>query len=192
MGSSPFVPVNVHAILNDFEQKAIAPYNRRISSAESRSMKETDIFHFRRLHEHLATSGLPGREQLGMLARWGYQLVINLLPCDNPQAIADEAGILHRQHIRYVSVEVDFMHPTEDDYRKFKEALQSRAEKEKTLIHCAANFRASLFYARYARECLNWTRDQALESIHSLWKPEDHPQWKDFFEKTVFHETRPD
>ena len=51
---------------------------------------------------------------------------------------------------------------------------------DRTLIHCAANFRVTAFYSLYAMKHLDWTAAQASEKTTS--KP--HPNIPRFIENT--------
>jgi hypothetical protein len=53
---------------------------------------------------------------------------------------------------------------------------------DKQLIHCAANFRVTAFYALYAMKHLGWTEAQAEEFRASIWKGSDYPIWEKFID----------
>ena len=80
------------------------------------------------------------------------------------------------QGIEYQYLPVDFANPTLADYRQFCQLMQ-RAGERKLLIHCAANYRVSAFYSRYAIESGLWSQAQADEFMRSVWQPEEYPPW---------------
>ena len=55
---------------------------------------------------------------------------------------------------------------------------------DKTLIHCAANFRVTAFYSLYAMKHLGWTQSRAEEFRASIWKGSDFPAWEAFIRRT--------
>ena len=51
------------------------------------------------------------------------------------------------------------------------------------LIHCAANYRVSAFYSRYAIDTGRWSQAQADEFMVSVWQPDEHPPWPRWLEQ---------
>ena len=142
-------------------------------------MAVSDAYNFRQIDDRLSTAGVLGETQLHELAAEGYQAVINLLPEDSPYAIAAERGIVESQGLGYAYIPVDFAQPTDSDYRKFATAMQAAADK-KLMVHCAANYRVSAFYAIYAVEHLDWSPGHAWDFIGATWNIEEHPVWEAF------------
>lgn len=133
-------------------------------------------YNFKIIDAQTTSSGAINTEQLHALGGQNYQVVINLLPNDNRDATANEQKIVEQQGIDYVYIPVDFTNPKEDDYQQFANAM-TKHHAQKTHIHCAANYRASAFYAIYAHQHLGWTVTEAKQHIESLWQPREHPQW---------------
>ena len=136
-------------------------------------------YNFRVVSDQLTTSGVVGSNRLKGLADEGYSLVINLLPDDNEHAVADEKSVVEAQGVEYVYIPVDFFNPTQQEYKLFSTALD-RAINQKVHIHCAANFRVSGFYARYALERGLWTAAEADAFVRELWNPDRFPCWVAF------------
>lgn len=139
-------------------------------------MSIEQAYNFKVIDLKTTSSGVISAEQLQQLSNLNYQWVINLLPSDSEYATADEQQLVEDQKIAYRHIPVDFAKPTGTDYEKFSLAMQQAGGK-KTHIHCAANYRASAFFAIYAYQNLNWTTAQAKEHIESLWQPADYPNW---------------
>ncbi|MBM3659043.1 MAG: hypothetical protein FJW95_06005 [Actinobacteria bacterium] len=136
-------------------------------------------FNFRRIDARLTTSGLLSPEQLASLGGEGYEAVVDLLPAGDDWAVADEPRIVRDQGIEYVAIPVDFAAPTHDDLERFygvMDALQGRTVH----VHCAANYRVSVFYGLYALARGQWTREQADALVHGLWDPGEYPAWASF------------
>lgn len=142
-------------------------------------MSVSDAFNFRQADELVSTAGLLGEDQLRMLGPEGYEAVVNLLPHDSEYAVAGETGLVEAQGIAYIYIPVDFSAPRESDYRQFSDALSSLAGR-KLLVHCAANYRVSAFYALYAHERLGWPESRARDFIASVWNLDEHPVWETF------------
>ena len=51
---------------------------------------------------------------------------------------------------------------------------------ERTLIHCAANFRVTAFYSLYAQKHLGWSEGQAEALRARIWAGSDYPVWEAF------------
>ena len=54
---------------------------------------------------------------------------------------------------------------------------------EKTLIHCAANYRASVFTGLYLLSANKVNENEMHQLIGKIWHPD--PVWKQFIEKAV-------
>ena len=138
-------------------------------------------YHFRQNTDLITSSGAMAIECLNQLASLDYQVVINLLPDTDRRAIQNEKHIVESQHIAYFFIPVDFSKPQESDYQEFYGILTSNPLK-KMHIHCAANYRASVFYAVYAFESQLWSKYQAESFIIDIWQPQQHLPWLDFLQ----------
>jgi protein tyrosine phosphatase (PTP) superfamily phosphohydrolase (DUF442 family) len=141
-----------------------------------------DVFNYKKISATVITSGLANEEQLAALAAQGFNVVINLLPHDSEYAITNEQEIIEQQGLLYHSIPVDFGEPGEEDFKVFSSLLDS-IDKQKTLIHCAANYRVSVFYALYGYKKLGWAEQQADDLILSIWNPQQHSPWPEFIKK---------
>jgi len=144
-------------------------------------MSVEQAFNFCRVNERIATAGIPTREQLAQLGSAGVEAVINLLPDSSEYAIEGEREIVEKQGLAYSHIPVNFAAPTEADFASFRRLMQENQGKS-LFIHCAANYRVSAFYARFAVETGQWSQDQASEFISSIWSPADFPPWPTFLE----------
>ncbi len=133
-------------------------------------------YNFRRVNERVATAGRVEPEQLAQLAAAGVEVVINLLPQDSRYAVPDEREIVEGQGVEYLYLPVDFADPTVADYERFRE-LMALAGERSLLLHCAANYRVSAFYSRYAIETGDWTVARGDAFMRDIWQPEEHPPW---------------
>lgn len=141
-------------------------------------------YNFRAVSDTVATAGRVEPEQLAELGAAGFQVVISLLPDSSQYAVADEQQIVEGQGIAYQYLPVDFAAPTQEDYRQFCQLMQQVGTR-KVLIHCAANYRVSAFYSRYAIAAGLWSVAQADEFMLSVWQPEEHPPWPRWLEEVL-------
>jgi uncharacterized protein (TIGR01244 family) len=141
-------------------------------------MSTTDIYNYRRVNERLVTAGQPTPEQLKSAAEDGFRTVINLATRKSDNALADEAGLVQELGLVYHHIPVEWDNPTVSDWAAFEQAL--RAAPGKTLVHCAANFRATAFYGLYALKNLGWSEAQFETFRGSIWQGSDYPIWEKF------------
>lgn len=145
-------------------------------------MSTQDIYNYLKVNNHLSTGGQPTDEQLKAAADEGFTVVINLATSDSRTALADEAGVVKSLGLVYHHIPVDWAAPQDSDFEAFDQALQSVAD-DRTLVHCAANFRVTAFYSLYALKHLGWSAAQAAEFRTTIWQGGDYPVWASFIER---------
>jgi len=145
-------------------------------------MSVEQAYNYRRVSDTIHTAGVVSEEQLRALQQEGFTAVINLLPADSKYAVDAERDIVQRQGLAYRQIPVDFSAPRASDYRTFETAMRELAGAT-LLIHCAANYRASAFYAIYAHRNLGWSAARAQAFIRELWNPREHPPWDSFVDE---------
>jgi protein tyrosine phosphatase (PTP) superfamily phosphohydrolase (DUF442 family) len=150
------------------------------SPEEERAVTQT-IYNYRKVDDQYITAGQPREEQLRAAAAEGFEHVINLAPTSSRNALPDEAGLVRSLGMGYDYIPVDWEKPTEADFAAFERAMGAAGER-KTIVHCAANFRASAFYSLYAMKHLGWSAERAEEFRASIWKGSDYPVWEAFIE----------
>ncbi len=133
-------------------------------------------YNYRAVSDRVLTAGRVEPEQLAGLAAEGVEVVINLLPEASDYAVKNERSLVEGQGIEYLYLPVDFADPTPADYAQFRQ-MMSAAGDRKLLIHCAANYRVSAFYSRYAIETGRWSAAEADAFMLSIWQPAEHPPW---------------
>jgi protein tyrosine phosphatase (PTP) superfamily phosphohydrolase (DUF442 family) len=142
-------------------------------------MSTEAIYNFRKVNERVSTGGQPTEDQLRSAAAEGFTVVINLATINPRYSLADEAGLVRSLGMAYHHIPVEWEHPQESDFDAF-EGLFKKLSAEKTLIHCAANFRVTAFYSLYAMKNLGWSASRAEEFRNSIWAGSDEPVWEDF------------
>jgi uncharacterized protein (TIGR01244 family) len=140
-------------------------------------MSTQDIYNFRRVDDQVITGGQPTATQLADAAAEGITTVINL--ATTSRALPDEAGVVQQLGMTYHHIPVDWENPKTSDFRAFETVMQAVGD-EKTLVHCAANFRVTAFYSLYAQKHLGWSGAQAEQFRASIWQGSDYPIWEKF------------
>jgi protein tyrosine phosphatase (PTP) superfamily phosphohydrolase (DUF442 family) len=152
-------------------------------------MSASDIYNYRKVSDLLATAGQPTEDQLRSAAAEGFKIIINLATINPRYSLPDEEGLVRSLGMAYHHIPVDWQNPRESDVVAFEQLMQSLPQ-EKTLIHCAANFRVTAFYSLYARKRLGWTATQADQFRASIWAGSDYPVWEDFIGRIEAELTR--
>lgn len=142
-------------------------------------MSTEDIYNYRKVNDQTCTGGQPSEEQLRSAAAEGFKSIINLATIEPRYSLDDEEGLVHSLGMTYHHIPVEWENPQESDFAAFEAALQE-SSTDKTLIHCAANFRVTAFYGLYAMKHLNWTEAQADEFRAPIWAGSDYPIWEKF------------
>jgi protein tyrosine phosphatase (PTP) superfamily phosphohydrolase (DUF442 family) len=153
------------------------------TAATAQEMGTQAIYNYRKVDERNATGGQPTEDQLKAAAAEGYETVINLATIDARYSLKDEGASAAALGMKYHHIPVPWDSPSEADFAAFEKAMQSAGEG-KTLVHCAANFRATAFYSLYAMKHLGWSRTRAEEFRASIWRGSDFPVWEDFIRRT--------
>lgn len=142
-------------------------------------MSTQDIRNYRKVDESLITGGQPTEDQLRSAAAEGFQDVVNLATEDPRYALESESDLVQDLGMAYHHIPVVWHAPRDEDLAEFETCMKGLAGR-RVLVHCAANYRVTAFYALYAVRNLGWTREQAKEFIASVWKPEKYEAWGKF------------
>lgn len=142
-------------------------------------MSTPEIYNYRKVGDQLITGGQPTEEQLKSAADEGVTTVINLATINPRYSLEDEEGLVRSLGMTYYHIPVDWENAQESDFEAFEAVVKQLAE-EKTLIHCAANFRVTAFYSLYAMKHLGWSEAQADEFRASIWQGSNYPIWEGF------------
>lgn len=140
------------------------------------------IYNFRRVSDKLACAGQPREGQLASIADEGYTVVINLGLYDGKYALADEASSVKELGLTYHHIPVLFDSPQVAELESFITLMNQHAD-EKIFVHCAANYRASVFTGLYLFAADRLDEDGMHEFIEELWQPD--PVWQLFIEDSL-------
>ncbi|WP_394200437.1 protein tyrosine phosphatase family protein [Shewanella waksmanii] len=137
------------------------------------------------VHGNVMTAGLPTKQEFALLSEAGVTLVVNLIPQDNPNGLANEAQLVKDAGMEYVNIEVDWQQPLVSDVEQFFDVMQAN-QHNKVLVHCAANYRASAFYYLYLAKYHPEQADQSV--VMAPWGDlqqslNQYPQWQALIDK---------
>jgi protein tyrosine phosphatase (PTP) superfamily phosphohydrolase (DUF442 family) len=140
------------------------------------------IYNFHKISDKLACAGQPSEGQLPSIADEGYQVVINLGLTDGKYALKDEASSVKELDMAYHHIPVLFEAPQVNDLESFI-GLMNKHEDEKVFVHCAANYRASVFTGLYLFSANKLDEEGLQEFIENVWQPD--PTWQSFIEEGI-------
>ena len=140
------------------------------------------IYNYFPLSSRIATSGQPTAQQIQAIAEAGFEVVINLALPTSDNALINEKELVETTGMRYVQIPVVWEQPTEANLASFLHAM-TMYESQRVFIHCAANMRVSVFMALYRIRSLGWSRDDAMQMVYEIWKPNEI--WSRFIEQNL-------
>jgi protein tyrosine phosphatase (PTP) superfamily phosphohydrolase (DUF442 family) len=140
------------------------------------------IYNFRKISDLLACAGQPREGQLATIAGEGYKVVVNLGLADGRYALKDEAASVKKLGLEYHHIPVIFDEPKMDELASFIELMNKHAG-EQTFVHCAANYRASVFMGIYLFSSNQMDEDEVQDFVDEIWRPD--AVWQDFLEDGI-------
>lgn len=142
----------------------------------------SDIYNYLSVDDRLATSGQPSADQLRAAAAAGCEAVINLATERSTNALPAEGDLVRSLGMAYIHIPVEWDNPTAEDFAAFEQAMR-QLSTARVLLHCAANFRATAFYALYAQKHLGWSETQAEAFRATIWAGSNYPVWEAFIQR---------
>lgn len=145
-------------------------------------MSALDIYNYLDVNDRLATSGQPAADQLRAAAAAGFDTIVNLATARSTNALPEEGDLVRSLGMAYIHIPVEWDNPTDEDFAAFEQAMR-RLSTARVLLHCAANFRATAFYALYAQKHLGWSEAQAEAFRARIWAGSHYPIWEAFMRR---------
>ena len=140
------------------------------------------IYNFCKVSDLLACSGQPREGQLPPLAAEGYQIVVNLGLLGTKYALNDEAASIQALGLQYYHIPVLFEDPKAAELAAFIKTMEAH-HTDKALVHCAANYRASVFTGLYLFASGAMDEDAMHAFIEAIWQPD--AVWEQFVDESV-------
>ena len=140
------------------------------------------VYNFHKVSDLIACAGQPKEGQLAGIAEDGYKVVINLGLADGSYALKDEAASIIKLGIIYHHIPVLFDAPQLEELKLFINLL-NKYKKDRALVHCAANYRASAFVGLYLYYTGQVDETEMEDFVEQIWKP--NQIWREFMEEGV-------
>ncbi len=158
---------------------------------ESQNMKTmqddsalSHILAFQFINENLATSGQPSFDEFELIAKAGFEVVINLALTDATNVLAGEDRRVLELGMDYINVPLLFDRPTYAQALRVLDLLKS-LEHQKIWLHCAKNMRVSSLIYLYRIYHLMMDESEAQALMHEIWTP--NPVWSDLIKQVEMH-----
>lgn len=140
------------------------------------------VSNFRQYSEQFASSGQPSQDQLQHLSDSGFERIVYIAFTGSGKAYADEDKLVKELGMDYMQIPVDWDNPTVADFYAFAGIMQT-GPRQKTLLHCQVNFRASAFSFLYRVVYDGVPVAEAKQDMNSVWQPNE--TWRDLIFKVL-------
>jgi protein tyrosine phosphatase (PTP) superfamily phosphohydrolase (DUF442 family) len=136
--------------------------------AYSTSEGLSKIKNFSLLSPSFASAGMPTPEEFQLLSQSGYQHIINLIPGN----YSNEQSHVKTLDMSFEQIPVEWSQPTLENFQHFV-SLMNEYKKDKVLLHCRLNYRASAFAYLYQTTQLDEDETTAKQKMLAIWEPND-------------------
>jgi len=147
-------------------------------------MKLEEIINYIKINENLSTSGQPTVEQFEDIKNEGFEVVINLALHNASNAIENEDKTVTDLEMAYFHIPVDFENPKKEQASFFLNLLNSLKNK-KVWVHCALNYRVTVFCYLYHKHILHTPFEEINFKVFDEWTPNE--KWQDIM-KTPYEQ----
>ncbi|HTI60869.1 protein tyrosine phosphatase family protein [Mucilaginibacter sp.] len=142
------------------------------------------IYHFEKVSDKLACAGQPTEEQFRQVVAGQYDVVINLGLLNTKYSLPDELGLMAELKVGYHHIPVVFEKPQLSELDNFIALIDQNTDK-RILVHCAANYRASVFTGLYLFAAGELPEDELQDFVEDVWQP--NTVWQQFLEAGIEH-----
>jgi len=113
------------------------------------------ILNYIKITKHISTAGQPTKKQFQYIAKNGFDVIINLAMHNSDNAIKEEDKIVSQNGMVYFHIPVSWKKPELKRLKLFLATLKMLlSQDKKILVHCAKNYRASIFIYKYKKDIL--------------------------------------
>ena len=132
------------------------------------------ILNYIKINKQISTAGQPTKEQFKIIAKKGFDVVINLA-MHNKGALPKEDKIVSKNGMIYIHIPITWKYPELDRLKLFLTILENlEKENKKVFIHCIKNHRVSVFMHVYKKTV--WKEKNGLFISPTDYKP--NKTWK--------------
>jgi len=115
----------------------------------------TSILNYIKINDFISTSGQPTKKQFKKIAKNDFEVVINLALYNSNNALKNEDKIINKNNMIYIHIPVSWDKPQHEHLKLFCSILQTlQKQNKKVFIHCAKNYRVSVFMQYYYKNIL--------------------------------------
>ena len=108
---------------------------KRVAFGGFKAKEVKKIYNYHKVPNLFETSGQPSKQQLKLLVRRGYEVVINLASSSLLEgAVINEAEILSLEQVEYIHSPADFTSPTDEEFAEFVSNVQKHKNKNSGFI----------------------------------------------------------
>jgi len=143
-----------------------------------------NILNFKKNDEYLATAGQPMEDEFYLIAKKGFEIVINIRPELEMLGIFDEKQIVEKLGLKYFQIPMTFDTLNNEILTKFFEVLEQNKGK-KIFIHCHRNIRVSGLVILYRLIILGWEREKAFKEFSEL--IDVTSMWENYIDEHISH-----
>jgi protein tyrosine phosphatase (PTP) superfamily phosphohydrolase (DUF442 family) len=141
-----------------------------------------EICNYLSISDTIGTAGQPTPQQIVAIKEAGYEVVINLAMPDSTNALPNERELVTQQGMDYIHIPVVWEDPTLDDLEQFFAAMNQHRER-KVFVHCALNWRVSVFILLYRAIRQNVAPEVARATQSKIWEPD--AIWQSFIRRAL-------
>lgn len=129
--------------------------------------------------DDIYSSGQITPDQIELLSKLKFEVVINLATRHSPDAIPNEQELVMENGMAYVHIPVEWENPTREDLSRFFHFF-GPYHSFKTYVHCAKNMRVSAFLFLFRTLKENADPSDCLLDLLTIWTPNE--VWQKFID----------
>ena len=138
-----------------------------------------NIQNFIKINDNISTSGQLSKKEFEIIKKNGFEIVINLALYNSNNALKNEDKIVNKNNMTYIHIPVSWEKPEKQKLLQFLNILES-LENKKIFIHCAKNYRVSMFMYIYKKIVLKDNSEIIIPKNFKINKV-----WKKFIKKAI-------
>ena len=148
--------------------------------------KLDEVYNYYALPQTLGSSGQPNAEQFAAIRAAGFDVVVNLAMPDSENALAEEGKFVSENSMTYIHIPVPWDAPKVDHLAQFFGVMDAMTNQgKKVWVHCAANYRASVFSYKYLTLLKGMTAKNASTPLLKAWLPQMDENWRRIYDLTA-------
>jgi len=136
------------------------------------------ILNFYSMTATIDTAGQPTPDQFTRVKDADFSAVINLAMPESANALANEGEIVNGLGMSYTHIPVPWDAPSAEHVKTFFDTMDALEKNDQNvLVHCAANYRASVFTYKYLTLRKGLPAEEATTPLLKKWLPEMDTNW---------------